>query len=148
MADRGRPAVLGIISEEAGEGRLLVTLDGTLDRTTCHLVEIALRSLPDSVHEVVIDLSSLRGIGPGGAGALALGYRELVDGGRRVVVRDPSHEVHDLLERWNLIELVEQPHSGELDLRLERLLTAIVALDDPEIDLREPADRSSRGLGG
>lgn len=148
MADRGRPAVLGIISEERGPGRLLVTLDGVLDHSTSHLVEVALRSLPASVHEVVIDLSSLRDIGPGGAGALALGYRELVDGGRRVVVRDPSPAVHELLERWKLTELVEQPQSGELDLRLERLLSAIVALDQPEVDLREPAERSSRGRGG
>lgn len=137
MADRGRPAVLGIISEEAGAGRLLVTLDGVLDLSTSHLVEVALRSLPDSVHEVVIDLSALRDIGPGGAGTLALAYRELVDGGRRVVVRDPSPAVHDLLQRWHLSELVEQPHSGELDLRLERLLTAIVALDPPLVDLRD-----------
>lgn len=144
MADRGRPAVLGIISEDLGDGRLLVTLDGVLDLTTSHLVEVALRSLPPSVREVVIDLSSLRAIGPGGAGALALGYQGLVDGGRRVVVRDPSPAVHDLLERWHLSELVEQPHSGELDLRLGRLLSAIVALDPPVVDLRdEPVGREA-----
>lgn len=141
MTAEERPAVLAVSTDDLGDGRLLVLLEGTLDTTTRHLVEVAVRATPDWAREIVIDLSLLRRIGPGGAGALALGYRQLLDSGRSVVVRAPSDEVHELLERWKLTDLVERPQSGELDLRLSRLLAAIVALDEPVVDLREERAR-------
>lgn len=87
MAARKRHAVLGVVLEPQDDDRLVVQLEGSLDATTCHLVEAAVRECPDWAREVVIDLTTLREIGPGGEVALALAYMDLIDSGRDVVVR-------------------------------------------------------------
>lgn len=86
MEARERPAVLGVVLEPEGD-RLVVVLDGALDGSTGHLVDSAVRECPGWVEEVVIDLTAVREIGPGGDDALANAYVDLVESGRRVVVR-------------------------------------------------------------
>jgi len=116
VAARGRPAVLGVIVEREDEDRLVLTLDGVLDSTTVHLVDVALRAATPDVREVVLDLSSLRDLGTGGAGALALAHCDLAETGREVVVRGASPAVRERLGRA----------SRELGRGMERLLAAVV----------------------